>query len=100
MEWNHISYNCCRNQKQVKTRHPLVPSVLLEHNNGKTVHEKAEGRKHYNFIDAREAKNMSDNWKEVKARPNPMKHKSLLSMFLDQCRNNKQELVAQVMGLI
>ena len=45
----------------------------MEHINGKTHHEKTEGRKYSTFIDAREAKKVSESVREVKAQPKPLK---------------------------
>ena len=81
-------------------RRPLYPSFLMEHINGKTHHEKTEGRKHLDLIDSREAKKASEYGREVNARPKPMKHKSQLSIFLSKRKKNKQEPVTQVMGII
>ena len=72
----------------------------MEHRNGNTHHEKVDERKHPSLIDFREAKKAGEDGREAKAPPKPTKQKSLLSIFLDQRKQKKQEPVSQAMGEI
>ena len=81
VEGNHINCNCCRNQKQVKMRSPFDPKNFMEYKNSKINREKAWERKHCDLIDLKESKKASEDVWEVKSERNPMKQKSLLSMF-------------------